>query len=522
MTEVIVVIGMNAATRAAFAVMGAGCLIGLAAQELFYASGVGINLGIVNLLILAMIAVLVRLKVLQLKKLTCLLAIPSLVSSAGLILRDSRGLDALNILVLAFTYGLAAVLETTEELPKLSQTTFLSPLYSFGFGFIGLIVPFEAEWKSLRRSQKETKSKAAPGLWLGGLLAVPVLLIFGSILANADPMFARLFQIQFDWDLTSLLTRISIFGMTFFLVIGMLCLMQPEMRSKLNVIMGFASAATPPPVQAAEAPVEKENQGIYIFAMFFGLIALMFLLFIGVQFRYLFGGNEFVLKSAGLTYAQYARNGFFQIATVTALTIPLLLAGQSSLKELEPGQAKLFRVIAGALAAMLLLLLASAFYRMNLYVDAYGLSSLRLYVTAGMVWMAAIIGLYFVLGLRWRLPQYGLASVAAACLIALGMNLMQPDAVIARVNLSRSENAVDKEVLSHLGADAYPVIEASNDPDLITQWWQNFQGSRKDWKGGSVSELRVKSSEIARAKRTNSEDRNFYKPPEEPSEYAMD
>lgn len=515
---------MNAATRAAFAVMGAGCFVALAAQELFYASGIGINLGIVNLLILTVIAGLMRFKVLQLKKLTCLLAVPSLVSSAGLILRDSRGLDALNILVLAFTYGFAAVLETTEELPKLSQTTFLSPLYSFGFGFIGLIVPFEADWKSLRKSEG-TKSKIAPGLWLGGLLAVPVLLIFGSILANADPMFARLFQIQFDWDVTTVFTRTFIFVLTFFLVIGMLCLMQPEMRTKLNVIMGFANPVTPPPAiapEAGEAQVEKENQGIYIFSMFFGLIALMFLLFIGVQFRYLFGGNEFVLKSAGLTYAQYARNGFFQIATVTALTIPLLLAGQSSLKDLEPGQTKLFGVIAGALATMLLLLLASAFYRMNLYVDAYGLSSLRLYVTAGMVWMAAIIGLYFALGLRWQLPKYGLASVGAACLIALGMNMMQPDAVIARVNLSRSEKSVDKDLLSNLGADAYPIIEASNDPDLITKWWQNFQGSRKDWKGGSVSELRVKSNEVARAKRTNSEDRNFYKPPQASSEYAMD
>jgi hypothetical protein len=517
---------MNPVTRAVFVVLAASCVMALVGQELFYASGIGINLGTFVILALLALGLLAYGRVLKLKPFTCWLGIPCLVSAAGLIFNESRGLDALNIGVLSFVFGLAAVLESTDALPTLAKIAFLSPIYSAVFGLAGLFVPFQADWKMLKRGDR--KSKGAPGLWIGALLATPVLLIFGAILANADPMFARLFQFNFQWDLSSFFIRIFLFAFTFFMFSGLLCLLHPDMREKLSAMWNSPSAPIAPPVQVQMEPTEVAGgeaapvtnaQGIHIFAMFFGLIGVMFLLFIGVQFRYLFGGNEYVLKSAGLTYAQYARNGFFQIVTVAALTIPLLLGGQSSLKSLSRGDRRLFNVIASVLAGSLLMLLASAFYRMNLYVDAYGLSSLRIYVTAGMIWMALILGLYFVFGLRWQLSRYGLASVVAACAVALGVNVMRPDEMIARVNLSRNQK-VDLEHLAQLGADAYPTIEASGNEKLIELWWQHFNGVSKDWKSGSVRELQVKNAEQARAHATSTIDRNFLKSPEAVQGYA--
>lgn len=518
---------MNSVTRAVFAVLAVSCVLALVGQELFYASGIGINLGIFVILVLTSLGLLGYARVLNLKSLTCWLGLPCLVSAAGLIFNDSRGLDALNIVVLSFAFGLAAVLESTDALPTLSKIAFLSPIYSAVFGLVGFFVPFQADWKALKR--REGRSKGAPGLWIGAILAAPVLLIFGAILANADPMFARLFQFNFQWDFSSIVIRLFLFAFTFFAFAGLLCLLQPEMREKLNAMWGTPTMPVAPPVQVQTQPAEIEGsgvvpvkaEGIHIFAMFFGLIAVMFLLFIGVQFRYLFGGNEYVLKSAGLTYAQYARNGFFQIVTVAALTIPLLLGGQSTLKSLSRADRRLFNVIASVLAASLIMLLASACYRMNLYVDAYGLSSLRFYVTASMVWMALILGLYFVYGLRWQLSRYGLASVAAACIVALGVNLIRPDDVIARVNLSRNQR-VDVEHLAQLGADAYPTIEASGNKELIELWWQHFNGDSKDWKAGSVRELQVKNAEHSRALATSTTDRNFLKDPEWARSYTVD
>jgi hypothetical protein len=44
-----------------------------------------------------------------------------------------------------------------------------------------------------------------------------------------------------------------------------------------------------------------------------GLLDILFLAFVLVQFRYLFGGAELVRVSTSLTYAEYARRGFFEL-----------------------------------------------------------------------------------------------------------------------------------------------------------------------------------------------------------------
>lgn len=142
-------------------IMAVSSLLALAGQELFYATGIGINLGIFTILVLSALALLDYKGILRLKPVTRWLGIPCLISSAGLILNDSRGLDSLNITVLFFAFGLASVLESAESLPSLSRITFLSPLYSACFGLVGFTVPFLPNWTEVFQKRK---SGAAPGL----------------------------------------------------------------------------------------------------------------------------------------------------------------------------------------------------------------------------------------------------------------------------------------------------------------------------------------------------------------------
>jgi hypothetical protein len=53
-----------------------------------------------------------------------------------------------------------------------------------------------------------------------------------------------------------------------------------------------------------------------------GLLDLLFLTFVVIQVRYLFGGAGRVAATAGLTHTEYARRGFFELVTVTALALP--------------------------------------------------------------------------------------------------------------------------------------------------------------------------------------------------------
>ena len=123
-------------------------------------------------------------------------------------------------------------------------------------------------------------------------------------------------------------------------------------------------------------------------AIALGLVDLLFLAFVIVQFRYLFGGAELVEVTPGLTYAAYAREGFFQLVVATALGLPWLLVSDSLLGEGKGSARWSFRALAGAQLVLLVAIVASALQRMRVYLDAYGLTEDRFVATAVLLWLA--------------------------------------------------------------------------------------------------------------------------------------
>src|SRR5262249_38358145 len=142
------------------------------------------------------------------------------------------------------------------------------------------------------------------------------------------------------------------------------------------------------PLLATPRPIYR--LGFVEIATALALLDLLFLAFVLVQFRYFFGGADVVLSSTHLTYAHYARHGFFELVTVAALAVPLLLMAHALLRGARPAQTRLFRLLAGALVALLFVIMLSAVQRMRLYQREYGLTELRVYTTAFMGWLAAV------------------------------------------------------------------------------------------------------------------------------------
>ena len=113
-----------------------------------------------------------------------------------------------------------------------------------------------------------------------------------------------------------------------------------------------------------------------------------------------------------------------------------------------------------AIVVLLALLLASAYSRMLLYRAYYGLTEDRFYTLAFMTWLAVILGWFAATVLRGQRARFMPGAVLAALVALLTLNVVNPDAYIARVNLRRAlEGAsLDKEYLVRLSADAVPVI----------------------------------------------------------------
>src|SRR5262249_1725279 len=154
----------------------------------------------------------------------------------------------------------------------------------------------------------------------GLALALPLLLIFGGLFVAADAVFEGLVTRLFRIDLADLFWHLVLIGFIAWLAAGLL---------QLALIRGDWR----PPSVGGPGPL---GLGSIEIGIVLGLVDLLFLSFVLVQLGYLFGGAATVLTERGPTYAEYARRGFFELVTVAALALGLLLLSHWLLRRSGP------------------------------------------------------------------------------------------------------------------------------------------------------------------------------------------
>jgi hypothetical protein len=191
-----------------------------------------------------------------------------------------------------------------------------------------------------------------------------------------------------------------------------------------------------------------------------GLLNGLFLAFVLVQFRYFFGGQARVMAIAGLTSAEYARSGFFELVWVTALVIPVLLTAHWLLRKETPRAERVYRALAGTLTAQVFVIMASAFQRMGLYQLGFGLTELRFYTTAFMIWLGVVLVWLAATVLRGRRNRFAFGALVSALAGVALLNRVDPDAVIVRANVERIAvgRSFDPGYVTGLSADAVPAL----------------------------------------------------------------
>ena len=202
--------------------------------------------------------------------------------------------------------------------------------------------------------------------------------------------------------------------------------------------------------------------------MALALVDALLLAFGALQLGWLFGGSR-ALALAGVTVAEYARHGFFELLAVAALALPLLLVATARVgadaqavgHALEARRLRRhFRLAAGALVALVLVLLVSALDRMRLYRDVFGLTEARLYATAFLVWLGVVCAWAGATLLRDRPAHFALGTLASAWIGVLALDALDPDARIVRTNVARAAagQTFDVGYVTRLSADAVPAL----------------------------------------------------------------
>ena len=281
----------------------------------------------------------------------------------------------------------------------------------------------------------------------GAVLAVPALLVFGALLSSADPVFGefvgRLVRFRVD------VVASHLFGTVLAAWIG----------------AGFLRGALPGASRwiDADGPLRLPTLGPVEVGMTVGLVDLLFASFVAFQLPYFFGGAAWVQQAAGVTLADYARRGFFELVALSALVLPLLLLVSS---RLAPGQSSartLFRRLAGVQVALVLVIMASAAHRMALYQAEFGLTEDRFFASALMAGLAVSTLWFGATVLRDRPVAFARGALLAWGAWLFTLNAVNPDRVIAETNIRRRSDAgtFDAAYLGRLGPDAVPALVAA-------------------------------------------------------------
>ena len=179
-----------------------------------------------------------------------------------------------------------------------------------------------------------------------------------------------------------------------------------------------------------------------------GLLTIVYLFFAGIQILYLFIGK--MQLPDGYTYAQYAREGFFQLLAVSMLNFVIVCIGMTCF-----AKSRILRGVLTAMTVCTFVMIASSAVRMLLYIMAYHLTFLRILV----LWFLLVLTFLFagvLLALyRQRFPLFTYSCVIVTCFY-LCLSFAHPDYWIARVNVQNG--AAQDAYLAGLCADAAPVL----------------------------------------------------------------
>lgn len=356
---------------------------------------------------------------------------------------------------------------TTGSIKDYSRAFFSNLLVPY-FGTIDLIV-HDITWST---ACPEKLKPHLEGLIKGVVIATPLLFIFTLLFVAADPAFAAIGRNLFHLDaadisrdlvITAILAAISAGTMRQLIILKNARFQGEECGADGTKSMAETSSlCTFRQGKANTAALPSIKLGMVELGTALTLINTLFAAFVAVQIHYLFGGAKLVQLTPALSYAEYARHGFFELCTVAALVIPMLLSADAVRNKTSRKEEIAFRALSLILLSLVSVIIASAVQRMHLYTLEYGLSELRIYTLAFMAWLAVVCSIFSLTVLTGNRPRFAFASYIAGLLAIYALHIVNPDALIETTNiaLAKQGKTLDTMYLTHLSGDSVtPLME---------------------------------------------------------------
>lgn len=315
--------------------------------------------------------------------------------------------------------------------------------------FVMPFASFGAMFKAMFSGKGKATGKAIGKIIFGiCLAAIPSLIVFS--LLSYDKGFVDIFDKYFSFELDALFSHIwsLILGIPVgMLIFGLLIsssdgkcrniLTEDQCRNKYTAVKIVPSLT----VAVAVLPL------IFLYVIFF--IS---------QWQYYISGFTGVLPE-NFSYAEYAREGFFQLCIVSIINLCIILFIFAFMKRNASLSNGLLKAISLTFAVITLILISTAFAKLFMYIKSYGLTQLRVYAA----WFMALLALIFIIvAIKQFVPKFKALAVSFAVTVVMFalLGLVNVDGMIAKYNIDRYLDGSLKEVdvveLERLGDAAIP------------------------------------------------------------------
>ncbi len=317
-------------------------------------------------------------------------------------------------------------------------------------------------------------------VFLGLVISLPILLVVLPLLASSDIVFSRALEKLFSFDINEELLN-NILGISFMTVavfFSAYALMERfRKRSK--------ALDTPVPDRRTKNPVVAITISV--------VLLIVYGMYCAIQVVYLFMG--YGRLPAGYTYAEYVHEGFYQLVFVCIINLVLVLVSRKYSRDNT-----VLKIMLTLISVCTFIMLFSSAYRMVLYIDAYGLTFLRLFV----LWALTVIGLamigtcVFIYVSELPFYKYSLGVLTVTFTV---FAFMRPDYQIARYNLTHIEGYDRAYIVNHLSSDAAGAIDKySDDTELKAEYAKHLLYNYDDdcyWYDDVEEHMRFKSPKMS-------------------------
>jgi hypothetical protein len=445
-------------------------LLGVVFDRLFIDKAFGISFFIFISLCTAFFLWSIKDRVSFQKNAGWLLLIPIGVISFSFTVYTNEILLGLNILLIPILMVASSILINNPNL-EWYKITFIFEMLRKGIVNVieNMPMPFKIIKKSIGESVKVEVKESKKQIIIGLLISLPLLIIIIMLLSSADMVFnyylRNITDIFNNIDLGDFPAHVIIVALISFYLFGYVWSFKSNSKTQTkNLEIGTLSweAITIITVLAA--------------------LNIIYLIFTVIQFSYLYGGGTMTLP-ASFTYAEYARRGFFELATVTFINFIIVLSCIKFVKRDNRTLVTIGNILFTALIFFTLNMLYSANFKLTLYESSFGYTYLRVFVHLFML-LLFILSIIVLVGIWYRKVPVMKSIILITLIMYTVINYLNIDAFIARKNIERyhATGSLDVHYLTSLSFEAVPyMVELRNvDDNYIRGAIENNLKHRKE------------------------------------------